>query len=106
MLQGQEGAVLAELEASCRAGARSGVTYTIGFFIPTREGPCGPVLHRCSGMAVPPEPYSRMPLRGFPFLPREKPGGTGDADLSQRGREARVPFHLVVWLEPGEDRRV
>ena len=106
MLQGQEGAVLAELEASCRAGARSGVTYTIGFFIPTREGPCGPVLRRCSGTAVPPESYSWMLLRVFPFLPREKPGGGGTQTFPSEVEKTGCLSILVVWLEPGEDRRV
>ncbi|MGH0118846.1 UNVERIFIED_CONTAM: hypothetical protein FKN15_056233 [Acipenser sinensis] len=59
-----------------------------GFFSPTREGPCGPVLHRCSGTAVPPHQMADDFERGGPSFPP----GEGAADLSERGREARVPF--------------
>lgn len=59
-----------------------------GFFSPTREGPCGPVLHRCSGTAVPPHQMADDFERGGPSFPP----GEGAADLSERGREAREPF--------------
>ena len=40
-----------------------------GFFSPTREGPCGPVLHRCSGTAVPPHQMADDFERGGPSFP-------------------------------------
>ncbi|MGH0157185.1 UNVERIFIED_CONTAM: hypothetical protein FKN15_033162 [Acipenser sinensis] len=58
-----------------------------GFFSPTREGPCGPVWHRCSGTAVPPHQMADDFERGGPSFPP----GEGAADLSERGREAREP---------------
>ncbi|MGH0125736.1 UNVERIFIED_CONTAM: hypothetical protein FKN15_052850 [Acipenser sinensis] len=85
------------VRVNCKPGLRR-----FGVARARREGPCGPVSRRCSGTAVPPEPYSRRVS-----LPSQKEvWRRGDADLSERGREARLPFHLVVWLEPGEDRRV